>query len=101
VRQSRSVTPVPYSTLFRSYLVRLATGVDRHAAVALLGGGVAIEAVVAVGAEAGVGQLVLLRLGLLQADHVGVLLAQPGEETLARSEEHTSELQSRENLVCR
>src|SRR5690606_10342140 len=66
-----------------AYLVRLATGVDRHAAVALLGGGVAIEAVVAVGAEAGVGQLVLLRLGLLQADHVGVLLAQPVEETLA------------------
>src|SRR5690606_39675386 len=67
----------------RAHLVRLAPGVDRHAAVALLGGGVAVEAVVAVRAEAGIGQLVFLRLGLLQADHVGVLLAQPVEETLA------------------
>src|SRR5436309_4864671 len=42
--------------------------------------------------------------GCVQPDHLvqgGVLEAQVHERHTARSEEHTSELQSRENLVCR
>src|SRR5690606_41239608 len=35
------------------------------------------------------------------ASTLAQLLAVPGERELERSEEHTSELQSRENLVCR
>src|SRR5690606_681461 len=68
----------------RAHLVRLTTAVDRHAAVALFGDRVAVMAV-AERAEAGVGQLVLLRLGFLQADDVGLLAFQPAEETLGRS----------------
>src|SRR5690606_29791200 len=63
--------------------IRFAPRIDRHAAVALLGRRVAVEAVVAVRAEGRVGQLVLLGLGLLHADHVGLLLPQPVEEPLA------------------
>src|SRR6266511_4220391 len=33
--------------------------------------------------------------------HLEVVAHQPGDLHLIRSEEHTSELQSRENLVCR
>src|SRR5690606_42064483 len=32
---------------------------------------------------------------------VGKQFIEPSEQAIARSEEHTSELQSRENLVCR
>ncbi|KAG1405811.1 hypothetical protein G6F59_012483 [Rhizopus arrhizus] len=63
-------------------LVRLALAVDRHAALALLGDGVAVEAVVAVRAEHRVGQLVFLGLGLLDAQDVGVLGPEPIEEAL-------------------
>src|SRR2546427_4964328 len=41
---------------------------------------------------------------LLGAEHAGVLeevVDQPGREEQRRSEEHTSELQSQSNLVCR
>src|SRR5690606_977849 len=43
----------------------------------------------------------LLGLGTLKIQTAGMSGQTGAEETLARSEEHTSELQSRENLVCR
>src|SRR5690606_39955477 len=44
------------------------------------------------------GQFVTLELPIERADGLGPVLR---TYTLSRSEEHTSELQSRENLVCR
>src|SRR5690606_41626969 len=38
---------------------------------------------------------------IVQADEIGMLAQEARRECLDRSEEHTSELQSRENLVCR
>src|SRR5690606_41794961 len=44
----------------------------------------------------------VLDLGAVAEGDVGVLArAERGAQHVARSEEHTSELQSRENLVCR
>src|SRR3546814_5900336 len=87
-----------------AHLVGFAPAVDRHPAVALLGGRIAEPGLVTGRQEVGVqpvraGQLVLLGLGFLHAQQVGVLGGEPVEETLAcrgthRSEEHTSELQS-------
>src|SRR5690606_41361160 len=67
---------------------------DGHAVPAALA---VVDAVVAVGVEVEGREGVVADLGLLQAEHVGPRHVEPGE----RSEEHTSELQSRENLVCR
>src|SRR5436309_8516168 len=72
IRRPPRSTLFPYTTLFRSF-DRLDVGemADQRAVVRILG----------VGGSQGIG---------------------PGEpETVERSEEHTSELQSRENLVCR
>src|SRR5690606_12917750 len=71
-----------------AHLVGFAFGVDRHAAVALLGAGVAEPGVVAAGQEIRMqavrpGELVLLGLGFLHAQHVGILRGEPVEETLA------------------
>ena len=65
-------------------LVRLALAVDRHTAVALLGDGVAVEAVMAIRTEHRVGQLVFLGLGFLDAQDVGVLGTEPVQEALGR-----------------
>src|SRR5690606_11732290 len=64
-------------------LVRLAPGVDGHAAVALLRGGVAEPGLVAGGQELRPRELVLLGLGFLDAEDVGVLRGEPVEESLA------------------
>src|SRR5690606_41533979 len=94
-------TLFPYTTLFRSYVVRLEQG--RATAPS--------EQVVEALARA-------LRLSSAEREHLFVLsgLQPPGPDRvpthltpsvqrlvdrLHRSEEHTSELQSRENLVCR
>src|SRR5437660_3704945 len=69
----------PYTTLFRSHHLRLVLLLDR------------------VGGD-GHGRVDLL------LDHLGVVVLegpQLGHLLLARSEEHTSELQSRGHLVCR
>src|SRR5690606_39982105 len=66
---------------------RISTGIGELDRV--LGGGLVPGAVVLVGGDPGIGKSTLL----LQA------VATMGERL--RSEEHTSELQSRENLVCR
>src|SRR5690606_41745517 len=42
-----------------------------------------------------------LEIAYAHRDAVGVLLERRHFHSIARSEEHTSELQSRENLVCR
>src|SRR5690606_32863916 len=66
----------------RAQLVRLAPAVDRHPAVALPGDRVAEGDVVAAGPEFLAQELVLLGLGLLHAEDVGVLFAEPVEEAL-------------------
>src|SRR5207302_11228154 len=88
MRPPRS-TLFPYTTLFRSWNEVIRVGQGFQVA------------------------LVLRRIGAvvgLQADHPGLdqagqpvaQLAESGEfDRVGRSEEHTSELQSRENLVCR
>src|SRR5690606_4211094 len=63
--------------------VRLAPGVDRDAAVALLRGRVAEPGLVAGGQELRRRGLVLPRPGFLHARQVRVLLPEPVEESLA------------------
>src|SRR5690606_40547621 len=88
LRRPPRSTLFPYTTLFRS-------DVD-----AALGGEVAGEVVLL---EVGGGDV----LGVLAVDRHGGdrllhgLDGQGGAHRVERSEEHTSELQSRENLVCR
>src|SRR5690606_41137239 len=89
----------PYTTLFRSQaehreaaaVAAEGDGVDAHARVARQFGG--LERVEHAGGVDAVGE---------QHQHAlsGVLRRQALDRQ-ARSEEHTSELQSRENLVCR
>src|SRR3712207_7395592 len=93
IRRPPRSTLFPYTTLFRSDRVV----VGRRAGVAnavVLARGAAIvsvlDAVVVVVAVAGVA-------GLVQALFCGVAVGLVG----VRSEEHTSELQSRQYLVCR
>src|SRR5258708_30202506 len=85
IRRPPRSTLFPYTTLFRSPL-EPPVGVDDRA--------------------------LLLRVGLGREDHVGVLLDRlrhearvgddrRGRRQRARSEEHTSELQSPDHLVCR
>src|SRR3712207_7035525 len=73
IRRPPRSTLFPYTTLFRSFGDRVYVGEE------LLDG-------------AGVGLGVLLQR-VVQVGHVGVVML--------RSEEHTSELQSRQYLVCR
>src|SRR5690606_41868305 len=92
-----SVSPLfPYATLFRSRRRRGARLEQRHLAVVVPGG---------VGAGgAGVGAVDRERPdGILHAPSLREqpALGEPRDAVPARSEEHTSELQSRENLVCR
>src|SRR5207302_9284771 len=82
-------TLFPYTTLFRSY--RRGQGLSAEA-----GGYIGDEIDAAKkqgGAAAGAAKMVQL----LETDHLDDQLA----ALIIRSEEHTSELQSRENLVCR
>src|SRR3712207_8783759 len=84
IRRPPRSTLFPYTTLFRSELLEdqlLAAGERRHRA----------------------------RVGLVHRDRRAVVVEDAGEaqgrhrgaEAPARSEEHTSELQSRQYLVCR
>src|SRR6185312_5609059 len=65
------------------HFVGFAPGVDRDAAVTLLRDRVAIKAMMAIGAELGVGQLRFLRLGFLDAGDVRALRGQPIEKAFA------------------
>src|SRR3712207_7823849 len=88
IRRPPRSTLFPYTTLFRSRR-GLAGGQFRPGAVRAAGGGD--------GARASAGRQRLLRHG---ADVEGGR-AQPRRRRGGRSEEHTSELQSRQYLVCR
>src|SRR2546430_13646868 len=93
IRRPPRSTLFPYTTLFRSDLIRFTAGVHPHDAADFdpIRDPSAIAAMLAGGA-AGVGEC-----GLdYHYDH------SPRElQRRARSEEHTSELQSQSNLVCR
>src|SRR5690606_40267838 len=86
-------TLFPYTTLFRSEkiaeIVHANSAVREGPFVALNCGAIPADLVEAelFGAEAGA--------------YTGATRAREGKFEAARSEEHTSELQSRENLVCR
>src|SRR2546429_2482477 len=88
IRRPPRSTLFPYTTLFRSLLRDLRQLLERH--------GVA-------DGEIGEHFAVDLDAGLLEAVHQAAVgqLVQPRGGVDARSEEHTSELQSRLHLVCR
>src|SRR3712207_6888793 len=94
IRRPPRSTLFPYTTLFRSDEVRVGGGESRE--------GVGVGAAVGVAAEVhrGAGGERLRtgrdRLGAAQAERRA-----GGDGELVRSEEHTSELQSRQYLVCR
>src|SRR5437868_8946620 len=75
IRRPPRSTLFPYTTLFRSVLRRLSTQLSRTCA--------------------------LDRAELPLAEVVVTEPLRPGREQVDRSEEHTSELQSRFDLVCR
>src|SRR3712207_7042349 len=85
IRRPPRSTLFPYTTLFRSLLVVTGTGLGT-------------PDVRRSGRGQGRGQLITagVLLGVL-----GVMAVAPSLFTDARSEEHTSELQSRQYLVCR
>src|SRR2546427_6899648 len=83
IRRPPRSTLFPYTTLFRSL-----TGLARVVGVLLDGAGQLLHA-----------RRRLLQGGRLLLGGAGDLLRPGGE--LLRSEEHTSELQSQSNLVCR
>src|SRR5690606_40261509 len=98
MRRPPSSTPIPYTTLFRS---RRSEGELDLLAADGAGGAVGVDEEPAelLGLAEGLEQR---RTGLRDAGHP--LLGRGGlgaELREGRSEEHTSELQSRENLVCR
>src|SRR3712207_8967025 len=86
IRRPPRSTLFPYTTLFRS-LRHVAVGREAVEPRQVLGGGAAHE----------VRDLVELDLQRREAEHEVL----PFRSHVARSEEHTSELQSRQYLVCR
>src|SRR3712207_8055028 len=92
IRRPPRSTLFPYTTLFRSEGARLldpATGLDAPGS-ALVEGGTILDLGGGIGSPEGAEVV----------DAEGLCLA-PGLVDLRRSEEHTSELQSRQYLVCR
>src|SRR2546430_4250235 len=91
IRRPPRSTLFPYTTLFRSIGIRMALGADRANVLGLV-------------LRAALTQLGLgLAIGIPAALAGGYLLANQlyGVKNYDRSEEHTSELQSQSNLVCR
>src|SRR3712207_8463471 len=92
MRRAPRSTLFPYTTLFRSkeaLLATLAAGYFEQFGREMLG------------AAEGAGEDPLARLEAMGAAYVRFALASPHRHRLMRSEEHTSELQSRQYLVCR
>src|SRR5690606_40603491 len=100
-RRWRSYTRFPYTTLFRSLLsteeeVELARRLENgYLAAKKLGSGIA-----SLSTEEIEQLRVYVNEGLAARDHL-IKANTRLVVSIARSEEHTSELQSRENLVCR
>src|SRR5690606_41085729 len=98
-RFSSKSTPFPYSTLFRAGFSVAATG-----AVMLVP---AVVSFLVGDREAASGILAAAAISVAVGSAAGMMAGRPGEIGMkdgfaaVRSEEHTSELQSRENLVCR
>src|SRR5688572_32385593 len=86
IRRPPRSTLFPYTTLFRSEVHLYAEARDAGDGGDLAGPGFT-------GAESGDERVVRVRLHGVQA--------RPGRGRRRRSEEHTSELQSQSNLVCR
>src|SRR5690606_41061341 len=84
-------TPFPYTTLFRS---RLANEKTTFSAAFAMADDVLYQGV------KGVTDL-MVRPGIINLDFADVRSVMDEMGKAMRSEEHTSELQSRENLVCR
>src|SRR2546430_11696385 len=98
IRRPPRSTLFPYTTLFRSVVVPGALDLEVRGRAELDG---LDEVVRHVGVDAGLAERVERRAHRAAADEPGL---QPGLRRvgeLARSEEHTSELQSQSNLVCR
>src|SRR3712207_8188388 len=98
IRRPPRSTLFPYTTLFRSRL-RVAAATGGGEALALCGGEVGVDAEDQLG-------IVFLAAVAVDADDdlfaaLHILLVGPGGVGDLRSEEHTSELQSRQYLVCR
>src|SRR3712207_7637697 len=88
IRRPPRSTLFPYTTLFRSTLAQRAVPVRLPGLPAL--------------PEREVAGMALQRVLIHARDGVlGAELRAPGELAVVRSEEHTSELQSRQYLVCR
>src|SRR3989442_7469141 len=79
IRRPPRSTLLPYTTLFRSLFLA--------SAASLPGFGSTV--------------VILCALGVEPSDHVCLMKAPVFSKTNSRSEEHTSELQSRPHLVCR
>src|SRR5690606_41855047 len=101
VARTLSSALLPYATLVRSHLGGRHVGID----LAAPGDARARQGVLRHHRQ--LGRAALPKLGLERAAHAAEdlawlgLLARIHRDRGARSEEHTSELQSRENLVCR
>src|SRR5690606_40529462 len=91
----------PYTTLFRSFaLLRLAQAGDQREQGGLAGAVAAqqADAFACGNAQIDAVQRRSFGVGIAEAQ---VMQLKHGRGPATRSEEHTSELQSRENLVCR
>src|SRR3712207_8111763 len=96
IRRPPRSTLFPYTTLFRSLV--------ESSGLVALGGGQELVLEAEVIKEFAQARVVVVREALMRAErvrHLSQRLAERGGHQLLRSEEHTSELQSRQYLVCR
>src|SRR5690606_41805638 len=91
----------PYTTLFRSAAAVLIDAIETEPQLVLHDRTAKIDgaAIEIVAARARVERIIRLLGGLLGHDVDSAARLEPAVERRGRSEEHTSELQSRENLV--
>src|SRR5690606_40433577 len=98
IRQLAIPTPFPYTTLFRSTIANLG---QRQAVLH------DVSTALGVYRDSGTPALVPLAKRDLDDGRMGIFVLPQDKDiekairVISRSEEHTSELQSRENLVCR
>src|SRR5690606_41873381 len=100
-RAPPSSTLFPYTTLFRSLRGGSESLESNRAIAASVRAGLAdarlpqaAVQLVDTADRAAVGELITMN------DYVDIIVPRGGKSLIERSEEHTSELQSRENLVC-